>query len=145
MEEKKQHTIISASEETENKVAQHAKAVGNAGTMRIGAKGEWPNAVLTGIGSPVFANLAFDDGALWRPEQTDEPLALTGTLSFGDAVRYAVTRPSGTGVRVFTAATAAGGIVGSPEWIRESGSRYVPEIRGNDVIFGLKGFALFLR
>ena len=37
MEEKKQHTIISASEETENKVAQHAKAVGNADTMRLGA------------------------------------------------------------------------------------------------------------
>ena len=114
-------------------------------TVRIGAAGRWTGHELDGFNDAVYANFAFDDGALWCLERTADPLALTGTLSFGNTVRYAVTRPSGTGARVFTAATAAGGIEGSPEWIHESGSTYVPEIRGNDVVFGLKGFILFLR
>lgn len=115
------------------------------GTMRIGAKGVWPNTVLSGIGSPTFANLTFDDGALWRLEQAADPLALTGTLTFGDTVRYAVTRTAGTGARAFTAATAAGGIVGAPVWEKVEGSRYMPEAKGNDLVFGLYGSLLLIR
>ena len=41
MAEKKEHTIVAASAETEDKVAQHAKAVGNAGTKRLVAVILW--------------------------------------------------------------------------------------------------------
>ena len=41
MAEKKQHTIIAASAETQAQVAQHAKAVGNAGSKRLAAVILW--------------------------------------------------------------------------------------------------------
>lgn len=114
-------------------------------TVRIGAAGWWTGHELDGFNDAVYTNFAFDDGALWRLEQAADPLALTGTLSFGDTVRYAVTRPSGTGARAFTAATAAGGIVGAPVWEKVEGSRYMPEAKGNDLVFGLYGSLLLIR
>ena len=41
MAEKKEHTIVAASAETEHKVEQHAKAVGNAGSKRLVAVILW--------------------------------------------------------------------------------------------------------
>ena len=124
--------------------AEAVEGTPTVGALRIGPNGEYPNTVLAGIGNPTAPDLTFDDGALWKLVQ-GETLALAGKLTFNGAVRYSVRREQGAGASAFTAATATGGVDGTPEWIRADGPRYQPEIVGNEVRFGLRGVLFVVR
>ena len=104
-------------------------------TLRIGADGLWREGLLSAFGNPTVTNMAFDDGAIWQADGT--PLAVSGTLSFGDSVRYWFL-PAARG----TVAHAEGGIIGNPAWQRLKGGRREFTVTGCDLV--AKGFGMML-
>ena len=107
-------------------------------TLRIGADGLWREGLLSAFGNPAVTNMAFDDGAIWQADGT--PLAVSGTLSFGDSVRYWFL-PEARG----TVAHAEGGITGNPVWQKFMGGKREFTFTGCDLVATGFGVMLMLR